>query len=163
MNLGDAQTEATKRCRRCGEDKPIAAFGFQRLNRDGLKPYCAPCQSKMAREWQRANPQKAASAKHNTYYKHYAKRFSVWKLDGSMDGLYHFYGRALQADPCAYCGDAGGDLDHIIPIEEVRRGRATKRTEWENLTAACHRCNVRKERASLLEFLAWPRGWMTST
>lgn len=160
MNLSEAQNEP-KTCPRCRVAKPRSEFGLQ-TNGKTTRGYCMPCDSAQAREWQRANPGRHAANKHAAFCRN-SKRFSVWKLAGSMDGLYHAYGRALQADPCAYCGEPAGDLDHIIPVEEIRQGRNTKRTEWENLTAACHRCNMRKERASLLEFLAWPRGWLTST
>jgi 5-methylcytosine-specific restriction endonuclease McrA len=136
-------------------------FGLQ-VNGKTKRGYCKPCDSAQAREWQRANPARHAANKHAAFVRA-AKQFNVWKLDGSMDGLYHPYGRALQGDPCAYCGRDAGHLDHIVPRGPKQRGEATKRTEWDNLTAACHLCNIHKERASLLEFLAWPRGWLTST
>lgn len=46
----------------------------------------------------------------------------------------------LQRDSytCAYCGGYGDTLDHVIP--ESRGGRNT----WDNLVAACARCNGRK-------------------
>lgn len=39
---------------------------------------------------------------------------------------------------CQYCGDAADSIDHVIP--RSRGGRH----EWENVTAACRPCNLRK-------------------
>ena len=39
---------------------------------------------------------------------------------------------------CQYCGRAAENVDHVIP--RSRGGRH----EWENVVAACHRCNSRK-------------------
>lgn len=49
---------------------------------------------------------------------------------------------------CGYCGAAGRTVDHIIP-----RSRGGLH-EWENVVAACHRCNGRKG-SSLLSELGW--------
>lgn len=51
------------------------------------------------------------------------------------------YARALRRDPCAYCGEEGGTLDHIVP-----RSGGGARWDWENWTGACERCNRRKDR-----------------
>ena len=40
---------------------------------------------------------------------------------------------------CQYCGSAAENLDHVIP-----RSRGGLH-EWENVVAACRRCNARKE------------------
>ncbi len=40
---------------------------------------------------------------------------------------------------CQYCGSAAENLDHVIP-----RSRGGLHT-WENVVAACRRCNTRKE------------------
>lgn len=53
----------------------------------------------------------------------------------------------LLADPCAYCGASGGELDHIEPI--VRGGDG----DWLNLTSACRSCNASKSDRPLLQFL----------
>lgn len=36
---------------------------------------------------------------------------------------------------CAYCGSAAASIDHVVP--RSRGGRHT----WDNVVAACHRCN----------------------
>jgi 5-methylcytosine-specific restriction endonuclease McrA len=40
---------------------------------------------------------------------------------------------------CAYCGNRGGQIDHVLPYS---RGGPTIR---ENGVVACHSCNVRKQ------------------
>jgi len=40
---------------------------------------------------------------------------------------------------CQYCGVAAENIDHVIP-----RSRGGSHT-WENVVAACRRCNTRKE------------------
>ncbi len=57
------------------------------------------------------------------------------------------YTRALRADPCAYCGQPAGTVDHIIPTS------AGGPDVTFNLTAACASCNSRKHGWPLLLFL----------
>ena len=59
--------------------------------------------------------------------------------------------KVLHEDPCSYCGDAGGEMDHILP--RVRRGA----TSWQNVTGACRRCNVAKGSQKLMQFLVGQR------
>lgn len=54
----------------------------------------------------------------------------------------------LRQDPCAYCGDYGGTVDHIVP--RCGGGEVSAMT---NGTGACERCNLIKSDASLLHFL----------
>lgn len=59
--------------------------------------------------------------------------------------------RILERDKhtCAYCGAAGANtVDHVHP-----RSKGGKST-WENLVAACQRCNNRKRDRTLAE-LGW--------
>ncbi len=46
---------------------------------------------------------------------------------------------ARDGSRCQYCGLAAENLDHVIP-----RSRGGPHT-WENVVAACRRCNTRKE------------------
>ena len=58
------------------------------------------------------------------------------------------YMAILRRDPCSYCGTAAGVVDHIVPLyQQGLHG-------WENLTAACRRCNSSKGTKSLLAFLS---------
>ena len=53
----------------------------------------------------------------------------------------------LRADPCAYCQDTGGTIDHIEPL--YRGGRDVTL----NRTGACPRCNNLKDHTPMLLFL----------
>jgi 5-methylcytosine-specific restriction endonuclease McrA len=46
---------------------------------------------------------------------------------------------ARDGSRCQYCGSAAENLDHVIP-----RSKGGSHT-WENVVAACRRCNTRKE------------------
>ena len=46
---------------------------------------------------------------------------------------------------CQYCGAAAENLDHVIP--KSRGGTHT----WDNVVAACRRCNSKKENRSFQE------------
>jgi 5-methylcytosine-specific restriction endonuclease McrA len=50
-----------KRCPKCGETKPIDAFGLRRRENGQMrpKPYCRPCWYLVQKEWRRRNPEKA--------------------------------------------------------------------------------------------------------
>lgn len=65
-----------------------------------------------------------------------------------MDADAKAYARILSADPCCYCGRAGGEIDHIVPVVVAAD------SGWENLTSACRSCNARKHTRSVLQFLA---------
>lgn len=53
----------------------------------------------------------------------------------------------LKFDPCSYCGNPGGTLDHVIPL--VGGGEHSE----DNLVGACRSCNSSKWAHSLLFFL----------
>jgi len=53
---------------------------------------------------------------------------------------------------CAYCGDRGITVDHLLPVS--RGGRST----WMNTVAACIRCNQRKADRTPAE-AAMPLRW----
>ena len=56
----------------------------------------------------------------------------------------------LQVDPCCICGSREGrvrDVDHIVPLN------AGGADGWENMTAACLRCNRGRKDTSLLHYL----------
>lgn len=53
----------------------------------------------------------------------------------------------LARDPCSYCGQPGGAIDHVVPIA---LGGVHDHT---NVVGACGSCNSRKGARSLLNFL----------
>ncbi len=65
-----------------------------------------------------------------------------------LDALAIEYAEVLLRDPCSYCGDPAGEIDHIAPVFEGGK------SNWENLTAACKSCNSAKHTRSMLHFFA---------
>lgn len=45
----------TKRCSKCGEEKPVDQFWKDRHTKDGLRSSCKKCLTNTHREWQRVN------------------------------------------------------------------------------------------------------------
>ncbi|MEW6186708.1 MAG: hypothetical protein AB1585_13315 [Thermodesulfobacteriota bacterium] len=43
--------EATKFCKKCGQDKPRSAFSPDKKSRDKLRPYCKACTAALTREY----------------------------------------------------------------------------------------------------------------
>lgn len=67
----------------------------------------------------------------------------------------------VRRDPCAFCGEAGGTVDHIEPKTLPVRGLGGAHC-WLNFTGACLSCNGSKARVSMLEMLyrrRWGTGW----
>jgi hypothetical protein len=91
--------------------------------------------------------------------------YKAWKAAGAfrdivtMDerGVLRVHGKAiadlvpytaiLRKDPCVYCGEVAGTIDHIVP-----QGSGGPDT-IDNLTAACRNCNLRKGSRPLWKFL----------
>lgn len=57
------------------------------------------------------------------------------------------YAQLILGDPCSYCGNGGGEIDHIVPL------RAGGDSDRENLASACAWCNRSKGPKSLLAFM----------
>lgn len=86
-----------------------------------------------SRRWRAAHPQQARELSRRRQLK--------------LTNVGAEYARVLDSDPCSYCGAVCEEIDHIRSRREGGDG------EWNNLTAACRRCNRRKGSTSLLLFL----------
>lgn len=67
------------------------------------------------------------------------------RLDRNSDAF--IYSEIVRRDPCAYCGERGGVVDHIVSLSTGGANR------WDNLTGACLRCNSSKRSKDLVGFL----------
>lgn len=54
---------------------------------------------------------------------------------------------ALRADPCSYCGERGGEVEHVLPLNAGGPHRI------DNLVGACERCNASKSDTPLVLWL----------
>jgi hypothetical protein len=68
---------------------------------------------------------------------------------GDACGLEEPWRAILRREPCSYCSDAGGTLDHIVP----RMGARKSSGSLDNLASACEECNSRKGHTPLLLYL----------
>ena len=66
----------TKRCYKCGADKPRADFYRDKRSRDGLKFECRPCFYAMSRAWQKKNPEKLREIAQRSRAKHYDRHIA---------------------------------------------------------------------------------------
>lgn len=128
MPFPRAPDDQPKQCRRCGETKPSGLFGAEPRNRDGIKSYCRPCDSKVANAWRKKDP-----ARHSEYNRQWAKRNhrsvrNTWmkRLYGVTADLYDALFDA-QSGKCAICGgsEPGGKgrffhVDHCHDTETIR-------------------------------------------
>jgi hypothetical protein len=56
--------------------------------------------------------------------------------------------QVVRMDPCAYCGQQGATVDHIVPLSQGGPRGASL-----NGTGCCHNCNRLKADMSLLDFM----------
>jgi hypothetical protein len=126
----------SKPCTKCGEIKPLEAFGRRRGGRDGLNSRCKECNSAAASRWAAANPQRA----------------KAWRAR-LRAAVFARYGTS-----CACCGTTENlSIDHINGggrehREELGlRGAGWVFYRWlaandfpEGFGTLCRRCNTSK-------------------
>lgn len=143
-------------CSQCERRLAPTAFSPLPKKRRGYTSACRECLREQAREHQRrrrARDPEGERAKWNAWVRTPAGRAYVLKHNGRRRGAYdcaatrEFAATVLAADPCAYCGEAGGTIDHIDALIDGGGGSD------DNLTGACFDCNRRKNRLPLLQFL----------
>ncbi len=57
------------------------------------------------------------------------------------------YEAIIKNDPCVYCGEPGGEVEHVEPLA------LGGSSEWDNLAGACRSCNSSKHATPLLMYL----------
>lgn len=132
------------------------------------KPECATCHrekqiaryhadpethKRKASDWKKRNRKSAAEGEarwrreHIEHHRAYMRQQQRWRRLGK-DSAALEYATVLLNDPCSYCGERAGTIDHIVPIIAGGSNKA------ENLTAACHGCNTQKNAKPALIFMA---------
>lgn len=116
---------------------------------DSLRPNA----SEHAKQWRAANKARARVVKERWEVAHpEAVRLSAWATEQRRRGLPPneddvAYAKILLGDMCSYCGGIAGQIDHIA-AQTCGGGGG-----WDNLTAACGRCNSQKHTKTLLHFM----------
>jgi hypothetical protein len=130
-----------KRCRRCGEDKPLDEFYAEKSGRDGRRPECKACTAAQrkqwyaankereiarVRAWQQANPDRVKASQHKNREQRNRKMREL-HLRNKFDLTPAQYDQMLdrQGGGCAICGDpARADsslhVDHDHGSGEIR-------------------------------------------
>lgn len=155
-----------KECTACGVVQPLESFHRQASGPGGRRTVCKSCRKRAHRdnpeparqsakrrrerrpnymaEWRAANPDLIAAA-------HFRRQS---RLKGQSWGFTNDYIAkllaALKAQPCAYCGGPGGEVDHIVPV--ARGGLHHP----QNFVPACRLCNVKKNDKLLEEWAERP-------
>jgi hypothetical protein len=122
-----------KRCRYCGEEKPLAEFYRDRSARDGHRPECKACTARKRRAWYEENRDREVArvqkwaAEHPKQYAATQERYKQSGAKAKSNRKSHLkrkYGLTLeqfdamlaqQSGLCAICGDrpaAHVDHDH---------------------------------------------------
>lgn len=169
-------------CRDCGLGKATNPDDFYVVGAyvDGtpkLSNQCRACQADYAKGWYvenrddalaaRKSYYKRASAENPEQFKGYAANYYRNNADrvreiarkhasarraalASAPACWYAaerYVDVILADPCVYCGEPTEHIDHVLPVVD---GGAHA---WENLAPTCARCNQRKNRKQLLDFM----------
>lgn len=100
------------------------------------------------RAFRHANPERATEYSRRYRYAHpEARGRSRDRKMRAIDEDSAAYVEITRRDPCAYCGEAGGTIDHIVPL------KSDGANHWQNFTGACLACNGGKRDRPLLDFL----------
>ncbi len=129
-----AGTQDSKRCTKCGEEKPIELFGPSKMYKGGRRSQCNPCRS--AHERQNRKPS-------STWSPEKRARINYQRRDGEARRMYGITRAeaeailAAQGGTCAIChavypgfAHAGFHIDHCHVTGKFRG-------------ILCYRCNIR--------------------
>src|SRR3990167_5919255 len=144
-----------KRCKKCGEEKPLTEFYKGRLNRGGYIPRCKSCiKAGMAargdykRVYVERYPDRVNAAK-ASYAARFPERIKAFlatatarrrAAPGVVTGAEWKSLLIFYEHRCGQCGASGEKLtvDHFIPI--IKGGHHS----WDNVWPLCLKCNLRK-------------------
>ena len=121
---------ALKRCKKCGQDKPLTEFHNSARAKDGKWYYCKTCSNARALSWYHEN-------KDSPEYRDFAFRQRLKRYN--LDEAQYDQMLAAQRGGCAVCGNSAGELvidhDHgCCPSNRGCCGRCVR-------GLLCHRCN----------------------
>lgn len=140
----------TKRCTKCGEEKPATREFFGSTPAGNLRGTCRTCINARSKQYAKDNPESVLRRSHERQL-----RANKWK---PSDQLKHQL-FTEQDGRCGLCGepmDASAVLDsrqlqveHLTPV--VRGGN----NDRENLVLAHRTCNQEKANKTWPEYIAW--------
>jgi hypothetical protein len=136
--LGGAlmNTIVTKKCRKCGETKPINQFFRHGIEKDGYRARCKSCTTQEVRNYQNSNREKHLSTMAN--YRHQAR----------IDAVQHYGGKSVccgetQPEFLAIDHVNGGGNKHQKQIKGMAIGIWLRKHNYpEGFRVLCHNCNM---------------------
>lgn len=160
-----------KRCRHCGEEKPLEDFHCNKNNKDGHTHVCKPCAKDIAARWRKDNPEKKKEqdrlhhqrnrdkrlAARREYYRSDPERWKAKERD-RQQALKHEAFQAYGGYRCSCCGEEEPMflcLDHVNNDGNQHRreiGGAERLYQWLRvndyprglLQVLCFNCNQGK-------------------
>jgi hypothetical protein len=123
--------EVSRRCRRCGELKPIEEFVWRQKTAGKRGPYCRLCRAAYAQAHYVANRQ---------LYIDRARRRK--RIVGKQRVAYLL--EFLSAHPCADCGESDPvvlEFDHVAD-KAFTIGEGLRDRNWESVLAEIAKCDV---------------------
>ncbi len=123
--------EATKICRRCGDERPLEEFAWRRKLAGTRGPYCRQCRRAYA---------KAHYAANRDLYIERARRPNGIVREQRVACLIEF----LNSNPCVDCGErdpAVLEFDHIQG-KDFTISERLRDTKWEVVLAEIAKCDV---------------------
>jgi len=144
-----------KICSNCGNP---GEFGPNKAQPDGLDHYCRPCRRAYAKglRARRTQEQRERQRAHNREWgrnqdpanRRRWNRYNKQRRRGvCLDAEAIEYAKIIEQDPCGYCGQQGGTIDHIVSVKDGGT------SSWDNLSGSCPSCNSSKNKDPLLIFL----------
>jgi Recombination endonuclease VII len=139
-----------KRCKKCGDIKPVSEFYRATGTRDGLRGHCKACEDARHKAWYQKNQkraianvkrwQQANAERHNAYQRQYRADHPQQFRDGHLRRVFSLAGAQYQGllddqgGGCALCGRAprAGRPLHVDHNHETGAVRGL----------LCFRCNV---------------------
>lgn len=103
MSRAPTSDGVTKRCYRCMERKPLAAFYKKRSAKDGLCAGCRDCMREIDRRTRAAN---------SAHYKAYDAARDKQKVKARTALKHRIYAGLIKRQPCEVCGKPEGHGHH---------------------------------------------------
>lgn len=89
----------TKKCSKCGVEKPFADFSKCKRWRDGYSYHCKNCQAQFNASWRKSEKGIASKLKSKARQRHHVRNKAVNAVDSAIRR-----GRLKKLDACEHCG-----------------------------------------------------------